>query len=60
MDYQKITFFLENIPNQLSKFRSKSWVEIIDGAWTHVQQITPIAKVIKLEAIISKSSSSLI
>ena len=57
MNYQKIIFFLENIPNQLSKFRSKSWVEIIDD---NVQQITPIAIVIKLEAIISKLSSSLI
>ena len=30
MEYQKIIKFLDNTPNQLSKFRTKSWVEIND------------------------------
>ena len=29
MEYQKINF-LENTPNQPSKFRTKSWVEVND------------------------------
>ena len=28
MEYQKIIKLLDNTPNQLSKFRIKSWVEI--------------------------------
>ena len=27
MEYQKIINFLDNTPNQPSKFRTKSWVE---------------------------------
>ena len=30
MEYQKIITFLENKPNQPSKFRTKSWVEVND------------------------------
>ena len=30
MEYQKIINFLDNTPNQLSKFRTKSWIEIND------------------------------
>ena len=30
MEYQKIINFRDNTPNQLSKFRTKSWIEIID------------------------------
>ena len=30
MEYQKIVDFLENTPNQPSKFRTKSWVEVND------------------------------
>ena len=30
MEYQKITNLLDNASNQLSKFRTKSWVEIND------------------------------
>ena len=28
MEYQKIINLLDNTPNQLSKFRTKNWVEI--------------------------------
>ena len=30
MEYQKIINLLDNIPNQLFKFRTKNWVEIND------------------------------
>ena len=30
MEYQKIMHLLENTSNQLSKFRTKNWVEIND------------------------------
>ena len=30
MEYQKIINFLENTPNQITKFRTKDWVEIND------------------------------
>ena len=30
MEYQKIINLLDNAPNQLSKFRTKNWVEIND------------------------------
>ena len=30
MEYQKLANFLEDASNQLSKFRTKNWVEIID------------------------------
>ena len=30
MEYQKITNFQDNIPNQPTKFRTKNWVEIND------------------------------
>ena len=30
MEYQKIINLLENTPNQLSKFRTKNWVEVND------------------------------
>ena len=32
MEYQKIIDLLDNTPNQPSKFRTKSWVEINDDA----------------------------
>ena len=32
MKYQKIINFLDNTPHQLSKFRTKNWVEINDDA----------------------------
>ena len=32
MGYQKIIDLLENKPNQTSKFRTKSWVEINDDS----------------------------
>ena len=38
MEYQKIVFFSDNTPNQLSIFRANNWVEIND------EHITPIAK----------------
>ena len=30
MEYQKVINLLENKPNQLTKFRTKNWVEIND------------------------------
>ena len=30
MEYQKIKNLLDNTPNQTSKFRSKTWIEIDD------------------------------
>ena len=30
MEYQKIINLLDNTPNQLSKFRTKNWIEIND------------------------------
>ena len=32
MEYQKIIKFLDNMPNQPSKFRTKNWVEINNDA----------------------------
>ena len=32
MEYQKIANFLDNASNQLSKFRTKNWVEINDDS----------------------------
>ena len=33
MKFQKITNLLDNTSNQLSKFRTKNWVEIIEGLY---------------------------
>ena len=30
MEYQRVINLLDNIPNQLAKFKSKNWVEIND------------------------------
>ena len=30
MEYQKIANLLDSIPNQLSKFRTKNWIEVND------------------------------
>ena len=30
MEYQKVINFLDNTPNQRSKFKAKNWVEIND------------------------------
>ena len=30
MEYQKIVNWLDNTPDQLSKFRTKNWIEIND------------------------------
>ena len=32
MEYQKIINFLDNTPNQSSKFRRKNWVKISDDS----------------------------
>ena len=32
MEYQKIINLSDNIPNQLTKFRTKNWVKINDDA----------------------------
>ena len=42
MEYQKIINFLDNTPNQPSKFRTKNWVEINDelrGTYNEDSQI---------------------
>ena len=42
MEYEKIINFLDNTPNQPSKFRTKTWVEINDesrGKYNEVNQI---------------------
>ena len=42
MEYQKIMNLLENAPNQLSKFRTKKWIEIDDdirGVYSPNKQI---------------------
>ena len=41
MEYQKILSLLDNIPNQLSKFKTKNRVEMLV---TPVNCITPIVK----------------
>ena len=41
MEHQKIINFLENTPNQPTKFRTKNWVEINE---THVKRTTLIVK----------------
>ena len=41
MGYQKIISFLDNKPNQTTKFWTKNWFKIND---VHVQCITLIAK----------------
>ena len=33
MEYQKIILLLDNTRNQLSKFKTKNWVEINDESW---------------------------
>ena len=32
MEYQKIINLLDNTPNQPSKFKTKTWVEVNDGS----------------------------
>ena len=32
MEYQKMIKLLDNTPNQLTKFRTKNWIEINDDA----------------------------
>ena len=42
MDYQKIASLIDDTPNQLSKFRTRNWVEINDesrGAYNVNSQI---------------------
>ena len=52
MEFQKIIFFLDNAPNQPSKFRTKNWVKINDGSrgtWN-------INRRIKFKTLMLKSS----
>ena len=52
MEYQKIINFIEKTPNQLSKFRTKNWVEINDDSCgTHNTNSQ-----IKFKTLILKSS----
>ena len=40
MEYQKIINLLYNTPNELSKFKTKNWIEINDKPWrTYNNQI---------------------
>ena len=41
MEYQKIINLLENTTNQLSKFRTKNWDEVM---MNHVELVTLIVK----------------
>ena len=53
MEFQKISFFLDNAANQPSKFWTKNWVEINDGSrgtWN-------INRRIKCKTLMLKSSS---
>ena len=52
MEYQKIINLLDNTPDQLSKFRTKNWIEINDqsrGVYNTVSNI-------RFKAIMLKSS----
>ena len=42
MQYQKIINFLDDTPNQTSKFQTKYWVEKV---MIHVERITPKVKI---------------
>ena len=42
MEYQKIINLLDNTPNQLSKFRTKTWVEINDDTRERYNINSPI------------------
>ena len=50
MEYQKVIFFLDNIPNQLSKFRTKNWVDVDDlrGTYNTNSQIKFKTSMLKL------------
>ena len=50
MEYQKIINFLDNTPNQLSKFRTKNWIEINDqsrGVYNTISDIRFKATMLK-------------
>ena len=54
MEYQKIINFLDNTPNQPSKFKTKSWVKINDGSYgtySTGSQIKFKPSMIKLESL---------
>ena len=52
MEYQKIINFLDNAPNQLSKFTTKCWIEINDQSrWVY-----NVNSDIRFKTTISKSS----
>ena len=50
MEYQKVIIFLDNIPNQLSKFRTKNWVDVDDlrGTYNTNSQIKFKTSMLKL------------
>ena len=57
MEYQKIINFLDNTPNQPTKFRTKNWVEINDalrGTYNTNSQIKSKTLNLKLNLIIVK------
>ena len=52
MEYQKIINLLGNTPNQLSKFRTKNWIEINDQSRVKY----PVNSDIRFKTTILKSS----
>ena len=52
MEHQKITNLLDNASNQLSKFRTKNWVEINDES----RGLYNVNSQIKFKATMLKSS----
>ena len=58
MEFQEIINFLDNIPNQRTKFRTKNWIEINDdvrGTYITNSQIkfkTPMLKSRKCDFIV--------
>ena len=52
MEHQKITNLLDSIPNQLSKFRTKNWIEANDQS----RRVYNFNNDIKLKTTMLKSS----
>ena len=53
MEYQKLIIFLDNTPNQLSKFRTKNSIEINDQSW----EVFNLNSDIRVKTTMLKSSS---
>ena len=63
MEYQKITNLLDNTLNQLSKFRTKNWIEINDqsrGVYSTSSDITFKSTMLKSSVCNSNDASILV